>query len=66
MVSFIVIRKSFEVRENNESLDTIFKGHVLQLRVTKNFRVKKIAYFFTRDLFSFTFLQETLKSFLAL
>ena len=59
MVSFIVIGKSFEVRENNESLDTIFKDHILRLIIMKNFGVTKIVYFFTRDLFSFTFLQET-------
>ena len=59
MVSFIAIGKSFEIRGNNESLDTIFKGHILELFIMKDFRVKKIDYFFTRDLFS-------LKSLLAL
>ena len=44
MVSFIVIEKSFEVRGNNESLDTIFKGHIIRLLIVKNFRVKKIDY----------------------
>ena len=39
MVSFIVIRKSFEVREKNESLDTNFKGHILRLKIVKNLRV---------------------------
>ena len=52
MVSLIVIGKSFEVKGNNESLDTIFKGHILRLLIVKDFRVKKIDYFFTRDLFS--------------
>ena len=38
MVPFIVTGKSFEVRGNNESLDTIFKGHILRLIIVKNLR----------------------------
>ena len=59
MVSIIAIGKSFEVKEKNESLDAIFKGHILRLKIVKNLRVQKIDYFSTRDLFS-------LKSLLAL
>ena len=54
MVLFIVTvvtEKFFEVRRNNESLDTFFRGHILRLIILKNFRVKEINYFFTRDLF---------------
>ena len=40
------------MRGNNESLDAIFKGHILRLLIVKDFRVNKIDYFFTRDLFS--------------
>ena len=39
MVPFIVIRKSAEVRRNNESLDTIFKGHILRLIIANNVRL---------------------------
>ena len=59
MVSIIATGKSFEVKEKNESLDAIFKGHILRLKIVKNLRVQKIDYFSTRDLFS-------LKSLLAL
>ena len=59
MVLFIIIGIFFEVRGNNESLDTIFKGHIVWLIIVKKIRLKKIDYFFTRDLFS-------LKSLLAL
>ena len=59
MVSFIATEKPFEVRDKNESLDTISKLHILRLIIVKNLRVNKIDYFFTRDLFS-------LKSLLAL
>ena len=38
LVSPIAIGKSFEVSGNNESLDTIFKSHILRLIFKKNLR----------------------------
>ena len=49
MVSFIVIGIFFEAIPNNESIDPIFKGHILRLIIVK----KRVSRRF------FTFLQET-------
>ena len=37
-MSFIIIRKSANVRENSECLDTIFKCHILRLIFVKVLR----------------------------
>ena len=42
---FKIIGKSVEARGNNESLDTAFKGHTLQLIFVEILKEYKIAYF---------------------